>query len=201
MPKLKPPIGWFGGKQQLFGKLLPLLPDHQTYVEGFGGAGALLFAKAPSPVEVYNDIYSDLVNFMRVLRDRGGMFPDFYNRACLSPYSRDECLFCRDHLNDDPDPVERARRFFTGEVLFWRTCRQVVRNQYHFIQWRNGTDGLFIQRGDWCFAQAKRSSDFRSHREQGFSRYYSCLRYRGQFFYLYPLTCRKLEEAVITSTR
>ncbi|MCL4551978.1 MAG: DNA adenine methylase, partial [Candidatus Marsarchaeota archaeon] len=78
----------------------------------FGGAASLLFAKKSSPVEVYNDLNSDLANFMRVLRDRDGMFPDFYNRACLSPYSRQEWLFCREHLNDDPDPVERARRFF-----------------------------------------------------------------------------------------
>lgn len=112
MLRLKPPIPWFGGKQQLCSKLLPLFPDHHTHVEVFGGAGALLFAKSPSPVEVYNDVYSDLVNFMRVLRDCDGMFPDFYNRACLSPYSREEWLFCRNHLNDDPDPVERARRFF-----------------------------------------------------------------------------------------
>ena len=112
MTKLRPPIGWLGGKQRLASKLLPLFPDHHTYIEVFGGAGALLFAKTPSPVEVYNDLYSDLVNFMRVLRDRDGMFPDFYNRACLSPYSREEWLFCRNHLNDDPDPVERARRFF-----------------------------------------------------------------------------------------
>ncbi|MHB1459284.1 MAG: DNA adenine methylase, partial [Armatimonadota bacterium] len=40
------------------------------------------------------------------------MFPDFYHRACLSPYSREEWLFCKEHLNDDNDPVERARRFF-----------------------------------------------------------------------------------------
>lgn len=108
----RPPIPWFGGKQLMVNKLLPLFPDHHTYVEPFGGAASLLFAKDPSPVEVYNDIDSDLANFMRVLRDRDGMFPDFYNRACLSPYSRQEWLFCRDHLNDDPNPVERARRFF-----------------------------------------------------------------------------------------
>lgn len=110
--KLKPPIPYFGGKQLMAGKLLPLFPEHHTYVEVFGGAGALLFAKAPSPVEIYNDRDSDLVNFMRVLRDGDGMFSDFYNKACMSPYSREEWLFCRNHLNDDPNPVERARRFF-----------------------------------------------------------------------------------------
>lgn len=110
--KLKPPIRWFGGKQLMSSKLLPLFPPHRTYVEAFGGAGALLFAKAPSLVEVYNDLDSNVVNFMQVLRDREKLFPDFFNRACLSPYSRKEWQFCRDHLNDDSNPVERARRFF-----------------------------------------------------------------------------------------
>jgi DNA adenine methylase len=92
-------------------KLVPLFPEHRTYLEVFGGGGSMLFTKAPSPVEVYNDLDADLVNLFRVLRDPK-LFPDFYNRAWLSPYSREEYDFCRQHLNDDPDPVERARRFF-----------------------------------------------------------------------------------------
>ncbi len=111
-PRLKSPIQWFGGKQPMVKNLLPLIPPHQTYVEVFGGGASLLLSKEPSPVEVYNDLDADLVNFFRVLRDRDGMFPDFYNRAWLSPYSREEYDLCRAHLNDDPDPVERARRVF-----------------------------------------------------------------------------------------
>lgn len=108
---LKSPIQWFGGKQSLAPKLLPYIPEHHTYIECFGGGGSLLFAKEPSPVEVYNDLDGDLVNFFRVLRDPA-LFPDFYNRAWLSPYSREEYNFCKQHLNDDADTVERARRFF-----------------------------------------------------------------------------------------
>jgi len=58
-------------------KLLPLIPKHHTYVEVFGGAANLLLAKDPSPVEVYNDIDSGLVNFFRVLRDKN-KFQKFY---------------------------------------------------------------------------------------------------------------------------
>ena len=50
-------------------KLLPLIPRHRIYVEPFGGGASLLFAKAPAPVEVYNDVDSGLVHFFRVLRD------------------------------------------------------------------------------------------------------------------------------------
>jgi DNA adenine methylase len=78
----------------------------------FGGAAHLLFRKPPSRVEVYNDINGDLVNFFRVLRD-----PEKSKRLqellYLTPYSREEWKFCRDHLNDAGiDDVERARRFF-----------------------------------------------------------------------------------------
>jgi DNA adenine methylase len=41
---------------------------HQVYCEVFGGSGALLFAKPPSPLEVFNDLNSGVVNFFQVLR-------------------------------------------------------------------------------------------------------------------------------------
>lgn len=70
-PELKPPLKWYGGKQYLASKLVHLIPPHHTYVEVFGGAAALLFAKPPelSQIEVLNDIDSGLINFYRVLRD------------------------------------------------------------------------------------------------------------------------------------
>ncbi|MCL5105655.1 MAG: DNA adenine methylase [Armatimonadetes bacterium] len=109
--RLRSPIQWFGGKALMAGKLLPLFPEHHTYCEPFGGGGSLLFTKQPSPIEVYNDLDEDLVNLFRVLRDPQ-QFPDFYHRAWLSPYSRAEYDFCKRRLNEDPDPIERARRFF-----------------------------------------------------------------------------------------
>jgi len=61
--KLRSPIVWFGGKGHMVNKLLPLIPKHKIYVEPFGGGANLLIAKEPSPVEVYNDLDSGLVNF------------------------------------------------------------------------------------------------------------------------------------------
>ena len=55
--KIKPlrsPITWFGGKGCFRRKLYPLLPDHQAYVEPFGGGGSVLLGKDPAPIEVYN---------------------------------------------------------------------------------------------------------------------------------------------------
>lgn len=104
-----------GGKFYMRKHLLKLLPPHHTYVEVFGGGAQLLFAKPPSPVEVYNDIDGELVNFFRVLRDPK-KFKRFYRLVCLTPYSRAEYYHCRQTWQQCKDEVERAYRWF---VVNW----------------------------------------------------------------------------------
>ena len=108
---MRSPIRWFGGKGNMVKKLLPLLPPHKIYVEPFGGGASLLFAKAPSPVEVYNDIDSGLVNFFRVIRDPE-KFDKFYRLVCLTPYSREEYNYCRSTWEECDDEIERAYRWY-----------------------------------------------------------------------------------------
>lgn len=109
--KLRSPIVWLGGKYYLVKKLLPLIPPHQVYVEPFGGGAQLLFAKEPSPVEVYNDIDSGLVNFFRVLRDEE-KFEKFYRKVCLTPYSREEYYYCCENHDSCDDEIEKAWMFY-----------------------------------------------------------------------------------------
>jgi len=95
-------------------KLLKLLPPHgsyKIYVEPFGGGASLLFAKKPSPVEVYNDLDEDLVNFFRVLRNEE-KFKKFYHKVALTPYSRKEFYDCRETWSQCEDEVERAYRWY-----------------------------------------------------------------------------------------
>ncbi len=92
-------------------KLLPLIPKHHTYVEVFGGAANLLLAKDPSPVEVYNDIDSGLVNFFRVLRDKN-KFQKFYEQVVLMPYSREEYYECLETWDKEEDDVQMAVKWF-----------------------------------------------------------------------------------------
>ena len=61
-------IKWYGGKFNLLNHVLPM-PKHVTYIELFGGGGTVLLNKAPSRMEIYNDMNHDLVNFWRVFRD------------------------------------------------------------------------------------------------------------------------------------
>jgi DNA adenine methylase len=120
------PLIWFGGKGLLAHKLVPLLPQHWTYVEPFAGGASVLFAKPPSPVEVLNDVHGDLVNFYRVLRDPA-LFTEFKRLANLTPYSREEWEACGKGYASEPDPVRRAWMFFTfirqGRAGIARVCR------------------------------------------------------------------------------
>jgi hypothetical protein len=69
--EMKPPIVYYGGKTYHAPWIVDVMKRYKfkAYIEPFGGSGAILFAKEPSPVEVYNDLYSDLVTFYRVLRN------------------------------------------------------------------------------------------------------------------------------------
>jgi DNA adenine methylase len=101
---------WYGGKTSHLKWLLPLIDNtqHKTYVEPFGGSAAVLLNKKPAPIEVYNDIYSDVVNFFKTLREQGDKLLPLLQ---LTPYSREE--FAASCKNDDADePLERARKFF-----------------------------------------------------------------------------------------
>ena len=64
----KPPLTYYGGKQQMLEFILPLIPDHRIYNEPFFGGGAVFFAKQPAKIEFINDINGEIVNFYRVIK-------------------------------------------------------------------------------------------------------------------------------------
>ena len=66
--ELKTPISYYGGKQNLLKRILPLIPAHTMYVEPFFGGGAVFWAKKPSKAEVINDVNMNVVNFYEVLK-------------------------------------------------------------------------------------------------------------------------------------
>jgi DNA adenine methylase len=110
---MKKPFAWYGGKEALASTLVSFLPRHKVYVEVFGGSGALLFAKEPSALEIFNDLDSGVVNFFRVLRspEQAAMLQD---RLSLTPYAREEYYDCLCQWKEADDPVEKARTWFVG---------------------------------------------------------------------------------------
>lgn len=101
-------FGWYGGKFSHLDWLLPLLPSCHHYCEPFGGSGAVLLNRSPSPVETYNDLDGEVVNFFRELRDNKERLVEAIG---LTPFSREEFdIACV--VDPNVAPLERARRFF-----------------------------------------------------------------------------------------
>ncbi|PSQ67798.1 MAG: DNA methyltransferase, partial [Bacteroidetes bacterium QH_2_67_10] len=80
-------FGWYGGKYSHRKFLLPLLQESKHYCEPFGGSAAVLLNREPSPVETYNDIDSEVVNFFRVLRNQK---EELIEQIGLTPFSKEE---------------------------------------------------------------------------------------------------------------
>jgi len=109
--KLTSPLKYYGGKGFLLNKLLPMIPEHKTYVEVFAGSAKLFFAKPVSQIEVINDLDLGVTNFYQVVQDEN-KFQKLFNLLSLTPYSRGEFFRCRDTWKDAPDDVHRAHRWF-----------------------------------------------------------------------------------------
>ena len=107
--KPKPIIPWMGGKSRLAKHILPLFPDHKTYVEPFAGGAALFFMKDQSKVEVINDLNSDLVNLYRVVKHHPEEFLRHFRNTLIS---REEFLTKQRVDPSTLTDIQRAERFF-----------------------------------------------------------------------------------------
>lgn len=83
---MKTPITYFGGKQRMLGRILPLIPEHITYVEPFAGGAAVFFAKELAKGNILNDTNSHLMNYYRVLQNDTEALDKLIQET---PYSRD----------------------------------------------------------------------------------------------------------------
>lgn len=102
-------FGWYGGKYSHLDWLLPLLPEATHFCDVFGGSAAVLINRPPSPVETYNDIHSEVVNFFRVLRHQKEQLIEAIG---LTPFSREELGIAAQGATEGISELERARRFF-----------------------------------------------------------------------------------------
>lgn len=82
---LKTPTSYYGGKQNLISTILPLIPDHTTYIEPFVGGGAIFWAKRPSEVEIINDYNRELINFYEIVQNE---FVELEKMVRISLHSR-----------------------------------------------------------------------------------------------------------------
>lgn len=102
-------FGWYGGKFSHLDWLLPLLPKTEHYCEPFAGSAATLINREPSPIETYNDLDGEVVNFFRVLRQQKEALIEAIG---LTPFSREEFETAIAEPTEALSDLERARRFF-----------------------------------------------------------------------------------------
>jgi DNA adenine methylase len=133
--QLKSPLKRYGGKTLLVPKLVPLIPEHQTYVEVFAGSAALFFGKPVSPVEVINDLDSGIAIFFRVVRDEE-KFEKLIRLLSFTPYSREEFERWRHTWQDAPDDVHRAHRWFITIRMSYAAAGKNF--SYSLTEGRNG---------------------------------------------------------------
>jgi len=114
-------IGWIGGKRLLRKAILERFPTDEVgrYIEVFGGAGWVLFAKEKKSgqLEVYNDINGDLVNLFRCVKYHCGEVQKELDWLLTSREQFFDCLAQLDTrgLTD----IQRAARFFyTVKISF-----------------------------------------------------------------------------------
>lgn len=146
-------FGWYGGKFSHLDWLLPLLPECHHYCEPFAGSGAALLNRTPSPVETYNDIDGEVVNFFRILRDR---HEELIRCIALTPFSREEYYTAIYGEVKGVCEVERARRFYikarqtrtglaqTASLGRWANCKNTSRAGMSGVvsRWLGGVDAL-----------------------------------------------------------
>src|SRR5262245_17480639 len=129
-------FGWYGGKFNHLDWLLPLLPACHHYCEPFAGSAAVLLNRLPAPVETYNDLDGEVVNFFRVLRDQKDRLVEAIG---LTPFSREEFSRAVTPPAGPVSDLERARRFFvrarqvrtglaqTASLGRWANCKNTSR--------------------------------------------------------------------------
>jgi len=146
-------FGWYGGKFSHLEWLLPMLPSAHHYCEPYSGSAAVLLNREASPVETYNDIDGDVVNFFRVLRDR---HEELIRSIALTPFSREEFHLAVNGSMQGVSDLERARRFYirarqartglaqTATLGRWANCKNTSRAGMSGVvsRWLGGVNAL-----------------------------------------------------------
>ena len=157
---------WYGGKYYLRDRLYKHFPrDCKHYAEVFGGSAVLLLnLDPPFPIETYNDINSNVVNFFRVLREHTD---ELIFALELTPYSIEEY---KSATPDHPDPIERARRFYicvrqgwngiADNKATWR-FNKVKSGGHTSLQWLNSFNKLWTVAKRLQFAQIENQDAIR----------------------------------------
>ena len=127
----KPVLRYPGSKWKLFQHLVPLIPPHEHYVSLFGGSGADILRKPPSPLETFNDLDHNVTNFFLVLRNHDEL-QRLKQKLAVTP-AVSEQTYKEAHAIIDAgsgDPVDRAWAFVVASHQGFLTQSPSLRTQH-----------------------------------------------------------------------
>lgn len=113
-------FGYPAGKSIIVNKIVPaMIPAHKTYTEVFAGSAAVFFKKERAPVEVLNDIDSEVIGCYKAIQR---LTDEGLAKLMQKKWSGDKSLWAklkaaRTTSEDDPDAIHKfmyLRRFTYG---------------------------------------------------------------------------------------
>lgn len=106
-------IKWIGGKKALRDKILSQFPaekEYDRYIEVFGGAGWVLFAKGRhAKTEVFNDANGELINLYRCAKYHAG---ELQKELKYSLTSREQFFWAKGQNPECLTDIQKAARYF-----------------------------------------------------------------------------------------
>lgn len=102
------PFRYWGAKVRMAPWIIDRIPAHEHFVESCAGSAAVIAAKPPSMFETVNDVYGEVVNFFRVLRDPT-LCLELIDQVAFTPYAHAEFIAA---ASPGASPLERALGFF-----------------------------------------------------------------------------------------
>jgi len=116
----KPLFRYPGSKWRLMPNLVRMIPRHQHYAVPFGGSGADILRKPPSPLETFNDLDGTVYSLFDVLQDDNLLKALKRKLAATPAQSQRHFENALEVLKDDGDAVLRAWAFLV--VSFQGFC-------------------------------------------------------------------------------
>lgn len=143
---MKTPISYYGGKQNLVSTILPLIPDHDTYVEPFVGGGAIFWSKDKSEVEVINDTNKELINFYECVQNE---FVELEKMVRISLHSRS--------LHNDATVIYNNPHMFSRLKRAWAVWILAAQSYSSKL---NGNYGYDVKKGTMGSKITNKRKDF-----------------------------------------
>ena len=104
------PFKYYNNRTKDLRFILSHLPERSTYLEPFGGSGAVLLARQRVKSEHYNDIDSNWYAFFKAARDHSD---ELLRRCLLTPFSEQEHKDAQEGHKSD-NLIEQARLWYVN---------------------------------------------------------------------------------------